>query len=99
MANLTNVDAGKLQSAAQKLEDIDREIVSCVRKLHEAISTLDRGWKSEVKTQFMKNWEHDADALCEMMEQYEEVQRLILEAARDFDNTEQEMLSQVRQLR
>ena len=99
MANLSNVDGDKIRSTAQKLADIDLDIVSCVQKINDAMVALDKGWKSEVKTEFMRNWQEDAEALCEMMDQYVEVQELLLEAAKDFDSTEEEMISQVSKMR
>lgn len=98
MANLSNVDAAKIRATAQKLADIDADIISCVRKINDAISSLNKGWKSEVKAQFMAKWQEDAEALCEMMEQYEEVQELLLKSAQDFERTEEDMASQVRKL-
>ena len=99
MAKLSNVDAAKIRSTAQKLGDIEAEIRTCVGKINDAISALDKGWQSEVKAQFMGVWQEDAEALCEMMEQYAEVQELLQQAAQDFERTEENMTSHVRKLR
>ena len=99
MADLTNVDGAKIRATAQKLADIDLDILACVRKINDALAALDKGWQSEVKTGFMQNWQHDAEALCEMMEQYTEVQQLLSDAAAEFDRAEEEMRSQVSSLR
>ena len=99
MANMTHVDAAKIRSTAQKLSDIDTSIFNCVEKLSDAMAALDKGWTSEVKASFMQTWAADAEALCEMIDQYVEVQEMLLEAAEDFDNTENEMAAQVAALR
>ena len=99
MANLTNADAAKIRSTAQKLADIDIDIIANVRKLVNTISTFDKGWQSEVKEQFMQNWQMDAEALVEMMDQYGEIQELLFQAAQEFENTESELMSKVQQLK
>ena len=99
MANMTNVDGARIRATAQKLADIDLDILACVRKINDAMAALDKGWKSEVKTQFMQNWQEDAEALCEMMDQYIEVQELLDKAAQDFDRTEDDMVAEVGRLK
>ena len=99
MSNLSHIDADKIRSTAQKLADIDIDILNCMEKLAETMDTLDKGWVSEVKASFMQTWEVDAEALCEMMDQYNEVQEMLLEAAQDFDNTENEMAAKVSGMR
>ena len=99
MARLTNIDIEKLRTGVQKLTELDMGIFDCVKKISEAMSALDKGWQSEVKASFLESWQTDAEAMCEMIEQYEEIHELLLQAALDFQNTEQETLAQVRSLR
>lgn len=99
MATLTNVDAEQLRSASQKLATIDTDIIANVRKLSEAIAALDKGWSSTVKAAFMQNWQTDSEALCEMMEQYSEVQELLLSAAQEFERTESDMVGRIGKLK
>lgn len=99
MARLTTIDIEKLRTGVQKLTELDMGIFDCVKKISEAMSSLDKGWQSEVKASFLESWQTDAEAMCEMLEQYEEIHELLLQAALDFQNTEQETLAQIRSLR
>lgn len=99
MANLSNVDADKIRSTASKLADTVADIISQVNKINDAMMSLDNGWKSEVKAQFMENWFEDSEALIEMMEQYEEVDTLLEEAAQNFEKNEEEMIAEVGKLK
>ena len=99
MANLSNIDADKINATASKCGDIVEEIVSQVSKICDAMVSLDKGWISDVKDQFMEKWLEDSDALIEMMDQYDEVDRLLDQAAKTFDKNEEDMIAEVGKLR
>ncbi len=99
MSELSNVDAAKIRAAAQKLADIDTQVIANVRKLLDAMSTLDKGWQSEVKAQFMQVWQEDSEALAEMIDQLGEMQELLTATAEEFEATEDEMIGEVGKLK
>lgn len=99
MANLSNVDAAKIRAAAQKLSGIEADIQGNVGKISDAMDRLDKGWTSEVKTQFLSVWQEDAEALVEMMGQYMEINELLTQAAQEFEQTENDMVSEVGKLK
>lgn len=99
MANLSNVDADKIRATARKLGDIVEGIVDQVGKISDAMVSLDKGWISDVKDQFLEKWLEDSDALIEMMEQYEEVDSLLEQAAKTFEQNEEDMIAEVGKLK
>lgn len=99
MANLSNVDAEKISSTASKLMDIEAQILDLVGKIADDMVSLDKGWNSDVKNQFMNIWVKDSDAMIEMVDQYEELDNLLEETAKAFESNEEEMLAEVGKLK
>ena len=99
MADITNVDAGKLRQTAQKIGNLAEQLSSNVTKINDAMNALKKGWQSDVATRFMENWHADQDALTEMVEQYREVQELMAELAQDYENSENEVGEMVAKLK
>ena len=91
MADMTNVDADKLRQSAQRIGNLARDLSGNVTKINDALNNLSKSWQSEVASQFMQNWQTDQEALQEMVEQYQEVQDLMMELAQDFDSSEDEV--------
>ena len=90
MADMTNVDAGRLRQTAQKIGSLAGDLSGNVAKINEALNNLAKSWQSEAATQFMQNWRTDEEALKEMVDQYNEVQEIMLELAQDFEASESE---------
>ena len=99
MADMTNVDAGKLRQTASKIGSLAGELNGNVTKIGETLNNLTKSWKSEAATKFMQNWRTDEDALREMVEQYKEVQDIMNELAQDFDASDRETESMVGKLK
>ena len=91
MADMTNVDAGKLRQAASRIGNLASELNSNVSKINEVLNNLNKSWQSEAATKFMQNWHTDEEALKEMVDQYTEVQDIMNELAQDFDSSESEV--------
>ena len=91
MADMTNVDAAKLRQTAQRIGSLAGDLSGNVAKINDAMNSLSKSWKSEAATRFMQSWHADQDALHEMVDQYNEVQEILLEIAQDFDNSESEV--------
>ena len=91
MADMTNVDAGKLRQTASKIGSLAGELSGNVSKINEALNGLSKSWQSEAATQFMQNWRMDEEALKEMVDQYNEVSEIMNELAQDFDASENEV--------
>ena len=93
MPDISNVDAEKILSAVSQLDGIVDKMNGSVGKFADAIETLDKGWISEVKGGFMSTYQHDWEAMQEMLSQLREINTTLREAASDFDKTENEILS------
>ena len=91
MADMTNVDAGKLRQTASRIGSLAGELSGNVSKINEALNNLSKSWQSEAATQFMQNWRSDEEALKEMVDQYNEVSEIMNELAQDFDASENEV--------
>ncbi len=99
MADMTNVDAGKLRQTAQKIGSLAGDLSGNVTKINEAMNNLSKGWQSEAASRFLQSWHADQDALREMVDQYNEVQELMLELAQDFEASENEAANLVAKLK
>ena len=73
MADMTNVDAGKLRQSASRIGSLAGELSGNVSKINEAINNLSKSWQSEAATKFLQNWHTDEEALREMVDQYSEI--------------------------
>ena len=91
MADMTNVDAGKLRQSASRIGSLAGELSGNVNKINETINNLSKSWVSEAATRFLQNWRTDEEALKEMVDQYNEVSELMNELAADFDASENEV--------
>lgn len=91
MADMTNVDAGKLRQSASRIGSLAGELSGNVNKINETINNLSKSWASEAATGFLQNWRTDEEALKEMVDQYNEVSELMNELAADFDASENEV--------
>lgn len=91
MADMTNVDAGKLRQTASKIGSLASELSGNVNKINETLNNLSKSWQSEAATKFLQNWRTDEEALKEMVEQYREVSDLMNELAQDFNSSENEV--------
>ena len=99
MADMTNVDAGKLRQTASKIGNLAGELNSNVSKIGETLNNLSKSWKSDAATRFLQNWRTDEEALKEMVEQYREVQDIMSELAQDIEASDNETESLVGKLR
>ncbi len=99
MADMTNVDSGKLRQSASRIGSLAADLNSNVAKINDTLNSLSKGWQSDVATQFLQNWHTDEEALHEMVDQYNEVQELMLELAQEFDNSESEVGGMVGKLK
>ncbi|NLT15698.1 MAG: WXG100 family type VII secretion target [Clostridiales bacterium] len=95
MPDMSNVDSDKILSAVGQLDGITDSIQGCVGKIADSVETLDKGWVSSVKAEFMTRYQRDWEAMQEMLAQYREISAQLREAAQDFDKTESELLSRV----
>lgn len=93
MSDLSNIDSEKILSAVGQMDGIVDRMSGCVDKFADAIETLDKGWISEVKTDFMRTYQGDWEAMQEMLSQLRELNTMLREAAADFDKTENEIAS------
>lgn len=98
MAALSNVDSEKIRSAVSRMDGIVESISGCIGKFADAIETLDKGWVSGVKADFMARYQKDWEAMQEMLAQYREIGAQLLDAAADLEKTESETLGSVRAL-
>ena len=98
MVDMTNVDADKLRQTAQRIGSLAAELNGNVAKISDALNSLAKGWQSQVATQFMQNWQADQDALHEMVDQYLEVQEIMVALAQDFEAGDNEAGSLVGKL-
>ncbi len=99
MADLTNVDSGKLRQTAQRIGSLAGDLSGNVAKINDILNNLSKGWQSEAATRFFQNWQTDQEALKEMVEQYREVQEIMTELAQDFDSSESEVSGMIGKLR
>jgi len=99
MADMTNVDAGKLRQSASRIGSLATDLSGCVSKINDAIGNLSKSWVSDAATQFLQNWQTDQDALFEMVDQYREVSDIMNELAQDFEASENESESLVSKIR
>jgi len=99
MSETSNNDSEKLLSAASQLEGITSRMNGCVTRFSGAIETLDKGWVSDVKAGFMATYQHDMNALQEMLAQLNEITAGLRDAASDFDKTESDILGSFSALR
>lgn len=95
MPDMSNIDSEKMTAAAGQLEGIADRMNGCVNKFCEAIGILDKGWVSEVKTEFMASFQKDSDAMQEMLSQVREISTGLRESAKEFEQTENDTLSKV----
>ena len=95
MPDISNIDSEKILSAVGQLDSIVDRMNGNVSKFADAIETLDKGWVSEIKGEFMANYQTDWEALQEMLMQLREVSTILREAASDFDKKENEIISSV----
>ena len=95
MADMTNVDAGKLRQSALRIGNLAGELSGNVSKISEAINNLSKSWVSDAAVQFLQNWHTDEEALLEMADQYREVSEIMNELAQDFEASERESESLV----
>ena len=91
MADMTNVDAGKLRQTASRIGSLAGELSGNVNKINDVLNNLSKSWQSDAASQFMQNWYTDEEALKEMVDQYREVQDIMNELAQDFDSSENEV--------
>ncbi len=99
MADMTNVDPAKIRQSANKIGSLAGDLNGNVNKINEAMNALSKGWQSEVATKFMQNWQADQEALKEMVDQYKEVEELMMELAQDYENSENEVGGMVAKLK
>ncbi len=99
MADMTNVDAGKLRQSASRISSLAGELSGNVSKINDAIGNLSKSWVSDAATQFLQNWQTDEDALLEMVDQYREVADIMNELAQDFEASENESESLVSKIK
>ncbi len=99
MADMTNVDAGKLRQSASRIGSLAGELSGNVSKINEAIGNLSKSWVSDAATQFLQNWKTDEEALLEMVDQYREVSDIMNELAQDFEASENESESLVSKIK
>jgi WXG100 family type VII secretion target len=99
MANMSNVDSEQIMAAASQLDATVNSIANCVAKIKDAMQTLNNGWQSDVKEEFMSRYRTDEDAMSEMLEQYREVSEGLRNVAREFDKAEAEVKSNMSRLR
>ena len=98
MPDMSHIDSEKILSAVSQLESIVARMSGQVGKFSDAIGTLDKGWVSEVKSEFMASYQTDLEAMHEMLQQLTEINTGLREAASDFDKTENEVLACVHAL-
>jgi len=99
MADMTNVDAGKLRQSASRIGNLAGDLSGNVSKINEAIGNLSKSWVSDAATQFLQNWHTDEEALLEMVDQYREVSDIMNELAQDFEASENESESLVSKIK
>ena len=99
MADMTNVDPAKIRQSANKIGSLAGDLNGNVNKINEAMNSLSKGWQSDVATKFMQNWQADQEALKEMVDQYKEVEELMMELAQDYENSESEVGGMVAKLK
>jgi uncharacterized protein YukE len=98
MSNMSNVETDKILSAAKLLEEIASSIHTCTGKIADSVETLDHGWVSSVKAEFMLRYQKDWEAMQEMHAQYNEIIMQLKEMVQDIDKTEQELISRCKSL-
>ena len=99
MADMTNVDAGKLRQSASRIGGLAGDLSGNVSKINEAINNLSKSWVSDAATQFLQNWHTDEEALLEMVDQYREDSDIMKELAQDFEASENESESLVSKIK
>lgn len=95
MPDMSNVDSDKILSAVSRLNGITDAISVCTGKITDSVETLNKGWVSTVKTEFMTRYQKDWEAMQEMLAQYREISTQLQETAQEFDKTESELLSRI----
>ncbi len=98
MPELSRIDLEKLSTYFGQAESAVDHLNSAVNSIFEAVETLDKGWMSEVKKDFMATYAIDKEAMQEMLAQLREFNQTLRDAAADFDKTEGEILDQVNAL-
>ncbi|MDR0549153.1 MAG: WXG100 family type VII secretion target [Deltaproteobacteria bacterium] len=93
MPDVSNVESDKIISAAGQLDGVVDRLNGNVMKFADAIESLDKGWKSEVKAAFMATYRSDYEAMQEMIAQLREISATLRDAATDFDKTENDIQS------
>ena len=99
MPDISNIDSEKILATVNQLNGVVSRMNGCVGKFADAIETLDKGWVSEVKAEFMANYQSDWEAMQEMLAQLHEINDSLSDAASEFDKTESEISSSVSALR
>jgi uncharacterized protein YukE len=99
MTETSNIDSDKIMAIASQLDALVERMNGQVMKFADAIERLDKGWVSEIKAQFMSNYQKDLEAMQEMISQLFEVTSILRESATEFDRTENEIASSVASIR
>ena len=99
MPDISNIDSEKILSAASQLDGVVDRINGCVGKFADAIETLNKGWVSEVKGDFMATYQADREAMQEMLAQLREISSGLRDSAGEFDKMESEITTGVKALR
>jgi uncharacterized protein YukE len=95
---MSNVETDKILSAAKLLEEIAASIHTCTGKIADSVETLDHGWVSNVKAEFMLRYQKDWEAMQEMHAQYYEIIMQLKEMVQDIEKTEQELITRCKSL-
>jgi uncharacterized protein YukE len=85
----------QIKAIVSQLDAVVDRMNGQVMKFADAIERLDKGWVSEIKAQFMSNYQKDLEAMQEMISQLHEVSSILGGAASEFDKTENEIASSI----
>ena len=99
MADITNVDPQQILKTVSRLDTIVNGIAGSVGKIEDIMAALDKGWISSVKYEFMSRYQSDAEALREMIDQYEEISQLLTQCAKDYENADEGLKAKFGSLR
>lgn len=94
MADITNVDPQEIRMAVSKMDGVVNGIAVNVGKIEEVMAALDKGWKSVVKDEFFSRYRTDAEAMREMIDQYEEISQVLTECAMEYEKADNDIKSQ-----
>lgn len=99
MSDMTMVDTDQIKNTIAKLDGIVATIRANVKTAQDALSSLDKGWKSEAKAAFFTQATLDLEAMTEMEAQYAEIGELLQQAATEYENSDSELMSAANGLR